>query len=244
VPEHSDDLDFTLVVPFYNPGTAVRQTIKGAAAALDAAGISYEIIAVSDGSTDDSPRSLDGLLPGQLQLIEVPFNRGKGAALRLGMSRGRGRLVGFIDADGDIPPDLLPQFVAVAQVAEADIVFGSKQHPGSTVAYPPLRRIYSWGYRWLVRLLFDLAVPDTQTGIKVVRRDVLTAILPKMVEERFAFDVELFAWAHRLGFNRLVELPVRVDKQYTSTVSTRDVWSILLDSLRIYRRFRRNHTTR
>ena len=68
-----------------------------------------------------------------------------------------------------------------------DIILGSKRHPLSEVEYPFLRRVYSWGYQQVVRLGFRLNIKDTQTGIKLVRRDVLSAVLPRMLEKRFAF---------------------------------------------------------
>ena len=232
-----DRPDLSLVVPFYNPGPVVRHTVERAGRALERSGVSYEIIAVSDGSTDDSERTLAGLLPGVLETVTLETNRGKGYAVRFGMQRARGRFVGFIDADGDIPPEILSEFVAAAG-QDADIVFGSKRHPASSVEVPLVRRLYSWGYRTLVRALFHLSVPDTQTGIKLVRAEVVEAVLPAMVQERFAFDLELFVLAQRFGFDRFVELPVRVDKQYSTTVSFRSVCSILWDTLNISWRLR------
>ena len=86
-----------------------------------------------------------------------------------------------------------------------------------------VRRLYSWGFQQLVRLMFDLDVRDTQTGIKVLRREVLEAVLPLMVEQRFAFDLELLVVARRLGFDRFAELPVRIERRFGSTISVRAV---------------------
>ena len=109
---------------------------------------------------------------------------------------------------GTCPADLLGPFVSEIRSGDVDIVLGSKRHHDSEVEYPIVRRLYSWGFQQLVRLLFDLDVRDTQTGIKVLRREVLEAVLPQMVEQRFAFDLELLVVARRLGFDRFAELPV------------------------------------
>lgn len=236
--------DLSLVVPFYNPGPVVRRTVERASRALASSGVTYEIIAVSDGSTDDSEQTLAGLLPGVLETVTLETNRGKGFAVRSGMRHATGRFVGFIDADGDIPPEILPEFAAAAAQQHADIAYGSKRHPASSVEVPLVRRLYSWGYRSVVRALFHLSVPDTQTGIKLVRAEVLEAVLPAMAEERFAFDLELFVLAQRLGFDRFIELPVRVDKQYSTTVSFRSVGSILWDTLNIWWRLCRPRASR
>jgi hypothetical protein len=154
------------------------------------------------------------------------------------MALGRGRYLGFIDADGDLPAELLRPFVTLMRHHEPDILLGSKRHPQSVVHYPPLRRAYSWGYQQLIRLLFHLRIRDTQTGIKLVRRDVLAAVLPHMVEKRFAFDLELFVVARRLGYRRFVEAPVRINERFSSTISPRAVLLLLLDTLAIFYRLR------
>ena len=135
----------------------------------------------------------------QLTNLVLAQNQGKGAALRIGLAKGQGRYLGFIDADGDLDPILLDSFQTMVRLYSPDIILGSKRHPLSEVEYPFLRRVYSWGYQQVVRLGFRLNIRDTQTGIKLVRRDVLSAVLPRMVEKRFAFDLELFVIAAAAG---------------------------------------------
>jgi hypothetical protein len=94
----------------------------------------------------------------------------------------------------------------------------------------------SWLYQRLVRLLFGLDVTDTQTGMKLVRRDVLDAVLPRMVEKRFAFDLEFLVVARRLGYVRVLEAPVHLDYQFRSSVDVRAVLNILLDTAAIFYR--------
>jgi glycosyltransferase involved in cell wall biosynthesis len=231
-------LDISLVVPFYNPGPAVRTTVERAVAALEGADVSFEVIAVSDGSTDGSEALLADLDPGVVTTVVLPSNRGKGYAVRTGMGRASGRFVGFLDGDGDIEPELVAEFIAVALTEDPAIAFGSKRHPDSRVTVPVIRRIYTWGYRGLVRVLFHLSVTDTQTGIKLIRADALSAIGPRMVEERFAFDLELFVLARELGFDSLRELPVRMDKRSPNTISFRTTRTILWDTISIYKRYR------
>jgi len=233
-----DAVDLSLIIPFYNPGLAVRSTVQRAAEALEDRGLSFEIIAVSDGSTDESVEALHDVLSGMIRTVVLPVNRGKGFAVRTGFAMARGDWVAFIDADGDIPPEILVPMMERAMATNADIVFGSKRHPESEVSVPVVRRIYSWGYRRLVRRLFHLSVADTQTGVKVLRSEVVAAVLPLVAQERYALDLELFVLADRLGFRTFIEAPVRVEKQYRSTVSLRSVRSILWDTLKIYRRFR------
>ena len=232
------DLDLTVVVPYYNPGELLAGNIARLIEVLDASDRSFEVIAVCDGSTDGSERYIDEIRDPRLVHVVLSHNQGKGAALRIGLGQGRGRWLGFIDADGDLDPYLFEPFLVLTNLYSPEIILGSKKHPLSEVEYPTIRRLYSGGYRKLTHALFSLDVSDTQTGIKLIRRDVLAAVLPRMIEKRFAFDLELFVIARRLGYRRFLEAPVRLRHQFTSTVSFKAVRRTLRDTMAIAYRLR------
>ncbi len=234
-------LDLTMVVPYYNPGPRFAPSVKDLVHSLAQEGISFEVIVVSDGSTDGSDSALDDLGQDearQLRRINLGTNRGKGEALRVGLLRGRGRYLGFIDADGDIPAVQVKSLVDLVRAYEPDVVLGSKRHPLSEVHYPPARRMYSWGYQQLVRVLFHLNVRDTQTGLKLIRREVLVAVLPRTLEKRFAFDLEMLVVARRLGYRRFFEAPVHIQERFSSTIHLNSVRLMLQDTLAIFYRLR------
>jgi glycosyltransferase involved in cell wall biosynthesis len=163
---------------------------------------------------------------------------GKGFALRYGVARSRGQIVTFIDGDGDIDPAQISAYLQIMRETGADIVVGSKRHPASQVIYPPLRRLYSAVYQLLLRLLFRLEVRDTQVGLKLFRRAVLAAVLPRIVVKRYAFDLELLVVARHLGFSHVVEAPVRIGRRFSSTINRRAIVSILWETAAIW--YRRN----
>jgi glycosyltransferase involved in cell wall biosynthesis len=231
-------LDVKILVPYYNPGSRLRSTVEHMVRVLHASGMTFEIIAVSDGSTDGSHFTLDGFAEGTVRRIEFDRNLGKGRAVREGLGLGRGRYLGFIDADGDISPEFLAPFVNIMRTDEPDIIIGSKRHPDSSVHYPPLRRFYSWAYQHLIHLLFRLNVKDTQVGIKLVDRAVIADVLPLLRESRFALDLELLVLARRLGYDRIEEAPVRIEERFGSTVSIKAVWRLLVDTLALFVRYR------
>jgi len=235
-----DTCDLTIIVPFFNPGARFGPHLSDITDVLATTGKSFEVIAVSDGSTDGSQLAAS-LGHAQVRLITLPQNRGKGAALRIGMAEARGTYVGFIDADGDLPARLIPSLVAITQDDRPDIVLGSKRHPDSEVVYPLMRRLYSVTYQALIALLFRLPIRDTQTGLKLIRRETMTAVVPRMVEKRFAFDLELLVVARHLGYRRFVEAPVVIGQRFTSTVSLRSVKGMIQDTLAIFYRLRILH---
>ena len=230
-------LDLTVVVPYYNPGHNLVGHVAQVIELLRDRGVSFEVIAVSDGSTDGSDAGLEQLGP-EVQVVHLPVNQGKGHALRVGLGLGRGGYLGFIDGDGDIPAPVLGEFVDCVLSERPDFAIGSKRHTESVVVYPPLRRLYSWGYQGLTRLLFGLDITDTQSGIKLVRREIVTELLPILEEDRFTFDLELLALARRRGYRRVVELPVEIRERFSSTVSPRAAWDMLIDTFRLTWRLR------
>jgi glycosyltransferase involved in cell wall biosynthesis len=239
--QREGQLDLTVVVPYYNPGPNLAGHVARVIELLRARGVSFEVIAVSDGSTDGSDAGLEQLGP-EVQVVCLPVNQGKGRALRVGFGLGRGRYIGFIDADGDIPAPVLGEFVSCIQNERPDFAIGSKRHPESVVVYPKLRRFYSWGYQGLTRLLFGLHITDTQSGIKLARREIFTELLPILEEDGFTFDLELLAVARRFGYKRVVELPVEIGERFSSTVSPRAAWGMLVDTVRLTWRLRIAHS--
>lgn len=228
----------SIVTPFYNPGPQFEDALLEILEVLDSTSIPYEVIAVCDGSTDASKDVLSKLGVSTVKDVYHLKRQGKGAALRTGLLLGRGDYLGFIDGDGDIDPSALAAFIGTLQFYKPDIVLGSKRHPMSKVVYPPLRRIYSMAYQSLIKVLFGLGVKDTQTGIKLCRREVVERALPLMVEKRFAFDLELFVVARRLGYVDFFEAPIVIRERFSSTISVKAVFYTLIDTLAIFYRER------
>jgi glycosyltransferase involved in cell wall biosynthesis/O-antigen/teichoic acid export membrane protein len=229
------DPEVSVVIPCYNGGSELRPVVAHLIRVLD--GILAEIIVVSDGSTDDTARVAEGVGVQGLRVLHYPHRIGKGHALRVGLSEARGRYVAFMDGDGDIDPEGLRPFFTIMDLYHPDIVLGSKRHPLSQVTYPPLRRAMSWTYHKVTRVLFRVNVRDTQTGLKLIRREVLAAVLPEMFEKRYAFDLEFLVVARLMGFTRVFEAPVRLDYHFDSHIDPEAVARIVADTGAVF--FRR-----
>lgn len=227
--------ELSVVIPCHNMGDRLSVNVATVVTTLDHLGHDYEVMVVSDGSTDGCEQPLTAPDSG-VSVVRYEQRQGKGTALRVGMTRATGRYVAFVDSDGDLDSSDLRPFLALMDLYGPDLVVGSKRHPLSSVHYPLARRLMSWMYQRLVRTLFGLKVRDTQTGMKLIRRDVLDAVVPRMLEKRFAFDLEFLVVAKRLGFTRIFEAPISLDYKFESTVSPRAVFLILLDTAAIYYR--------
>jgi glycosyltransferase involved in cell wall biosynthesis/O-antigen/teichoic acid export membrane protein len=227
-------VELTLVLPCHNAGPGLRKVLKDLLRAVDHVE-SFEIIVVSDGSTDETVSVCEQFAP-EVRVLHYADRGGKGHALRIGLTEAKGAYVAFLDADGDIDADAIRPFLAVMKLYEPDVVLGSKRHPLSQVYYPPVRRLLSWTYHKLTRLLFRVNVRDTQTGLKLIRREVLAAVLPRLLEKRYAFDLEFLVVARVLGYKRVFEAPVRIDYRFSSQVNPRSAFRIGLDTLAIFYR--------
>ena len=159
--------------------------------------------------------------------------------MKAGALAARGEYISFVDADLDLDPAAISRFLRLAQSESLDFVIGSKRHPDSVVHYPRSRRVGSWLYQQVVRLLFSLDVRDTQVGLKVFRREVAEEVLPLLLVKQFAFDLEFLAVARSLGYGRIKEQPVRLEYQFTgSGVRSGAVMLALVDTLAIFYRLR------
>ena len=235
----SSPIGISVVMPLYNEGANITSNVGQTLGVLRLLG-PFEIILVNDGSSDNSGEEIARLaekFPGEIVSLQLPRS-GKGEALRRGTQRARGEFVVFIDADLDLPPEQILFFIAIQRVKKADAVIGSKMHPDSTVDYPLRRRIYSVGYFWLVKFLFGLPVRDTQTGLKLVRRDLLIQALNKTESSGFTLDLELLVRLVQLGAV-MVEAPVVVQHSFKfGGIGLGTVWQIFRDTWRVWRRTR------
>ena len=231
----------SILMPAYNEAHSIAENVCETVETMRALGIDFEIVVVDDGSLDGTHTAAINALrvwPECVRIVRCRRNEGKGNALICGTSYSKGEYVAFLDADMDLHPEQLENFFTIMKSRDADVVIGSKFHPQSKVEYPRLRRVYSFFYFLLVRSLFGLPVRDTQTGIKLFKREVLEHVLPRVLVKRFAFDLELLANVHHFGY-RIVEAPVVVNfKRVCSRLRLPAVWNVFVDTLAIFYRMR------
>jgi dolichol-phosphate mannosyltransferase len=233
----------TLIVPIYNGSEYIVENLRKIIHTLEALGSdSYEILVVCDGCTDDTATIVEGIADQRIRILRYEQNCGKGHAICFGVSHAHGRLIGWLDADLDIEPEAIVAGVRRFEHSEIDAVIGSKRHGDSVVEYPVLRRVLSWGFQLLVRLLVKVNVRDTQVGAKVFRREMLDVVVPLLLIKRYAFDLELLAVGVQFGFDRIEEMPIRLHYRFTGTSINRDeVHRMFMDTLAIAYRIHLRH---
>jgi len=164
-----------------------------------------EIIVINDGSSDGTRKVLDGLPANVcLHIVHAERNRGKGHAIRLGLSAARGDVVAIQDADLELDPAQLAMLVAPLLAGETDVVYGSRFLAGTPDA-PRLTLIANRTLTSLTNLLFGSAITDMETCYKVMRTSVARSL--GLTADRFDIEPEITARLLKAG-HTIVEHPV------------------------------------
>ena len=233
--------EVSLVIPVHDGAGFLEERLGELSRFMQAEGFDYEIVAVDDGSTDESPEILRRLTIPHVRAVLSRPNRGKFSAIRLGMQETTGRCRIFTDADVPYDFTAIPRAVHLVARRRFHIVVGDRSLPGSvyTAELAPIRRAATETFTLCVRLFVTSGLGDTQCGFKAIRGDVADALFPLMQENRFAGDVELLyiALKHNLDIKRI---PVKLRYQGPSSVKpVRDGVAMLKSLLAIRHRHRR-----
>ena len=227
----------SVLIPAFNEEENILLTIKETIAVFDDLGKDYEVIIIDDGSHDDTYHIVSkelGQLNGRVRIEKYIPNQGKGFAIKYGFNFVNGNYVLFLDADLDLHPSHITDFLKLMEKNNADVVMGSKRHKDSIVDYSLFRRICYLGYYFLIRILFNLPVKDTQTGLKLFKYNALKTGLQKIIVKKYAFDLELLVVLNKYKF-KIVEGPIFLKpiRKY-GRIGVKDIFYILQDTLAVF----------
>lgn len=191
-------MQLSLVIPAFNERQRLSRSLELLSAHLARAGHrDTEVIVVDDGSSDGTADLVRewGVRWPALQLIQLPTNRGKGAAVRAGILASHGDVVGFADADLSAPIEQLE--LLLDDLKDADIAILSRALPGTRLERRQSRPREAMGklYALLAQLLVIRGVPDAQCGLKVYRGALGRELFANARESGVLFDTEILAMA-------------------------------------------------
>lgn len=227
-------IKLSVIMPAYNEGTHIFENLMKVNNSINK--YNCEIIVVDDGSHDNTYLECKraAKVYKKIKIIHSPNNQGKGASLLLGFEKSKGELIAFLDADLEISPAYISKMLSALQKNKADVIAGVKDPIANHFPFP--RRLISSLYRKSVSFLFGLNISDTQTGIKLFKRNVLEESIPRLQVSRFAFDLELLVAVSRFGY-KIVEYPVEVlyqRKGNLGRMKSSHFFAALIDTIKIY----------
>jgi len=229
----------SIVVPAFNEADRIGSSLERVSTWIEKTGVAAEVVVVDDGSSDGTAQLVDGMGLAGVRAIRGEKNRGKGAALRLGVAASRGDSVLISDADFSTPIEEVERLQPALR--DADLVLGSRATEQSRITRRQslLRETAGRTFNLAVRLSGVRGIRDTQCGFKLLRGEVARRLFAALTVDRYAYDVELIWLAQRLGY-RVIEVGVEWRNDPASRVHVlRDGLHMLLDLVRFRLRHHR-----
>ncbi len=236
--DKSYHFEYSVVIPTYNEESVIEKTLSEIRNFFLKSKLSYEIIVVDDGSSDQTTEIIK---KGQnnspdLKLIVLDRNTGKGNALKIGALSSDGKYVLFADADNSTPIEELTKLQKY--IPEYDVVVGSRKLLGSVIETKraSYRRLISKIGSFLSTALIK-DIKDTQCGFKLIKREVVEQIVRRQKITGYGFDLELLALAQHYEL-KILEVPIRwIDRKESRFRPIRDTLLTLGDFLLIQYNF-------
>jgi glycosyltransferase involved in cell wall biosynthesis len=230
-------IDLSIVVPAYNEEHRLPPTLDHLHRFLRTMPLRYEIVVVDDGSKDDTCGVVERCGLPNVRLVRQVPNKGKGAAVRLGMLSAKGQIRVMCDADGSMPPEQLPKLLAPIIDCKASISIGSRYADGAKtdVKQPFYRVLWSRLANRVIQRSLVPGVRDTQCGFKAFTAEAAQDLFRVARIDGWAFDLEVLALAKRRDF-QIAEVGVEWKDDKRSRVSPiKDMINVCREALTIRR---------
>ncbi|MFE1320325.1 glycosyltransferase family 2 protein [Kitasatospora phosalacinea] len=165
----------SVVIPMYNEEAALPALVARLRPALDGTNVSYEVVAVDDGSADRTAELLEEIRLGwsELRIVKLRRNSGHQAALTAGLHSSVGDYVASIDADLQDPPEKIPEMLELAQRDKLDIVYGVRSDRSTDSGF---KRWTAGAYYWLMRRMVGKRVPSQAGDFRLLSREAVDAL--------------------------------------------------------------------
>ena len=193
----------TIVMPAYNEQATLRSAVQRLL--KTDIPVPYELLIVDDGSTDDCLDTVADLVDGkQVRAISCDTNRGKGAAVRLGLEQAGGEIATILDADLEYDPSDYKELMEPLLAGDANVVYGTRSF-GAHTAFSFWYVLGNKALGWWASFLFNTWLSDVETCFKMARTDLWRSL--DIREHGFGIEAEVTGKFLRSG-ERIYEIPI------------------------------------
>ena len=199
-------MEVSVVLTCLNQEKVLQRSVERIRNVLNQKKINYEIVIVDDGSIDSTYKIMQGLAKKykNIKLFKHSYNIGRGGAVSNGFKTAGGKYVGFLDTDLELPPEYIPMFLdELKKGYDVAIYYRKYNHNLEGM----IRAIISHSYNFLVRLILNVNLKDTESGFKFFRREKILSLLDEIKEERWFWDTEIMVRSYLKGL-KIKEIPL------------------------------------
>ena len=202
----SAPITLSVVTPMFNEREAVDHFVARLRPVLDSLGVTYEVVAVDDGSADATVARLIELRRDwpALRIVSLRRNVGHQAALAAGLRSAHGAYVVSIDADLQDPPEVIGEMLAAAREKKVDVVYGVRSDRSADTVF---KRNTAGVYYWMMRRLVGPWISDQAGDFRLMSRAVVD-VLNALPEQRPVYRLVVPS----LGFSSAEVAYVRAER--------------------------------
>ena len=233
-------MKISLVIPMYNESSIIADTAKTLSEYMSKNFDEYEILFCDDGSTDKCGEIVRDLALPWVRVTGYTQNRGKGGAVRYGVSEADGDIIMFTDADLAYGTDVIKRYYDFYLENTPDLIIGSRNlGKDGYEGYTAIRKLASKLYIKVLCMVGGFKLSDSQCGCKAYKGEAVKKIFERCKVDGFAFDFESILWAQKFGY-KIVEMPVKIINHRESTVHVlRDTFKMLGDLRKMKKRIKK-----
>ena len=223
--------EVSVFFPAYNEEDNIEKTVINANDVLKKIAGEYEILVINDGSNDKTAEVVEKMIlsNNKIRLISHDVNKGYGSAVRSGFKYSKYEWVVLMDSDGQFDFSEFPNFIKTQKETNADLVIG--YYKKRKVSF--MRKLNSWIWQLIIRILFGLKVKDIDCGFKLIRKNVIDTM--NLESNRGAFISTEFLVKAKEKEKKIVEIPITHYPREAGEATGSDIKVILNSFKDLYR---------
>jgi len=221
---NSKKFKFSIIIPAYNEKKAIDGVLQELKKYLKEKSYQTEIIVVNDGSTDQTNKILERI--NEIELINHPYNKGYGAAIKTGVEKAKYNWIIWYDSDGQHKPEYIEELIKNRK--GYDMIIGARQgYKGPAMRQPGKKFLQK-----LAQYLIQNKIPDLNSGFRLIKKSKFKKFT-HLFPNGFSISTTITLAFFKQGFN-IKYIPITIKKRLgKSSVKANDGFKAIMLILRM-----------